>query len=180
VGAGGTLAPRTLTLDSQARRAWIAAYDEIETGQCEDGSLARVRAWASKAPAQILRVAGVLTVVQDAQARVIRAEAVEQASLLVQHHLDEVARIASHASVPTEIRNAEMLRDWCHRQGIRQLHSAEALQFGPHSLRTAAVFDAAIQVLERKGWATRIQGGCVIDGKRRRRAWNIAQLAAAG
>jgi hypothetical protein len=175
----GGLGPRALTLDGQARRAWIAAHDDIEAGSCGDGSLARVRSFAAKAPAQILRIAGVLTVVQDAQARVIRAEAVEQASLLVQHHLDEASRIACHANVPTEVMHAEMLRDWCHRQGIRQLHSAEALQFGPHSLRTAAIFDAAIQVLERKGWATRILGGCVIDGKRRRRAWNIAPLLAA-
>jgi len=171
-------APRTLTLESDARRAWIAAHDEIEASQADEGRLSRVRAWAAKAPALILRVAGVLTLVDDPEAQIIRAETVEQASVLVQHHLDEAARIASQANVPPEVKHAEMLRDWCHRQGIRLLHSSEALQFGPHSLRTAAIFDAAIQVLERKGWATRIQGGCVIDGKRRRRAWNIAPLQA--
>ena len=76
-------------------------------------------------------------------------------------------------ALPAEIRNAQALRDWCHRQGIRLLHSAAALQFGPRSVRRAAAFDGAIGLLERKGWATRIQGECVIDGKRRRRAWHI-------
>jgi hypothetical protein len=171
---GSELAPGTLTLDAAARQAWIAAHDALEAGQADEGALARVRAWADKAPAHILRIAGVLTLVEDPQARIIRAGAIEQASVLAQHHVDEAARLAAHTSVPVEVRHAEALRDWCHRQGIRQLHSAEALQFGPHSLRTATLFDAAIQVLERKGWALRIPGGCVIDGKRRRRAWSIA------
>lgn len=174
----GDLTPRTLTLDAEARQAWIAAHDEIEASQAEGEPLASIRAWASKAPFQILRIAGVLTLVEDPDATLIRCQALQNATTLVQHHLAEAARIQARAHVPPEVRNAEVLRDWCHRQGISHLHSAEALQFGPHGLRTAAIFDAAIQILERKGWAIRIQGGCVIDGKKRRRAWTIAGPAA--
>lgn len=165
----GELSPRTLTLDGPARRAWIEAHDALQ-GRREQGAL---RAWLAKAPSQILRIAGVLTLVEDPQARVIRAAAVEQGAALVQHHLDEVARLIAHTTVPEEVRAAEALRDWCHRQGIRLLHSAEALQYGPRCVRRPGTFDAAIRVLERKGWASRIQGDCMIDGRRRRRAWHI-------
>jgi hypothetical protein len=170
----GELAPRTLSLEPSARHAWIAAHDVIEASQVDGGPFASIRPWASKAPAQILRIAGVLRLIEDPEAELIGADTIDLASTLVQHHLEEAARLFWRTRVPVEVRNAEALRDWCHRQGIRQLHSGEALQFGPHSLRTAAIFDAAIAVLERKGWATRIEGGCVIDGKKRRRAWNIA------
>lgn len=172
--ASGELAPRPLRLDPHARQGWIAAHDSIEASQAEGEALAGIRAWASKAPSQILRIAGVLTLMENPQAAVIGYQAIQLATTLVQYHLAEATRLQSRTHVPPEIRNAEALRDWCHRQGIRHLHSAEALQFGPHGLRTAAIFDAAIQILERKGWATRIQGGCVIDGKKRRRAWTIA------
>lgn len=173
-GCPGELAPRTLTLDWPARRAWIATHDAIESSQRDGAPLASIRPWATQAPAQILRIAGVLTLVENPEARIIHCETIGLAAALVQHHLGEVARLIDRSHVPIEIRHAEALRDWCHRQGIKHLHSAEALQFGPHSLRTAAIFDAAIEILERKGWATRIEGGCVIDGKKRRRAWTIA------
>jgi hypothetical protein len=172
--SGAELNPEALQLEPSARAAWIAAHDALEASQGDEGSLARMRAWAGRAPAQILRIAGVLTLVEDPQAQLIRAEAIEQARVLVQHHLDEAARIVGRTSVPAEVRNAEALRDWCHKQGIRLLHSAAALQFGPRSVRTAAAFDDAIGLLERKGWAERVQGDCVVDGKRRRRAWHIA------
>jgi len=169
----GELVPRTLSLEPGARLAWIATHDAIEASQRDGGPLASIRAWASKAPSQILRIAGVLTLIEDPEAQLIRLETIQQANALVQHHLGEASRLLGRTRIPVEVRHAEALRDWCHRQGITHLHSGEALQFGPHSLRTAAIFDAAIEVLERKGWATRIEGA-IIGGKKRRRAWMIA------
>jgi hypothetical protein len=123
----------------------------------------------------VLRIAGVLTLVDDPDAGVIHAETIARAGALVQHYLHEAARIVGTASVPVEIRNAEALRDWCHRQRIKQLHSGAALQFGPNAIRTVESFNTAITVLERTGWATKIEGGAEIDGAKRRRAWTITE-----
>lgn len=172
-GTVNELEPRALTLTADAKRVWIAVHDAIEADQKDGGMFASVRAWASKSPAQTLRIAGVLTLIEDPDAGVIHAEAIERAALLVQYHLAEAVRIVGTTSVPVEIRNAEALRDWCHRERITYLHSGSALQFGPASIRTAAAFNAAIEVLERTGWAIRIEGGHKIDGAMRRRAWLI-------
>ena len=175
-GSANELEPRALTLLPDAKRVWIAIHDAIENDQQYAGTFASVRAWASKAPAQTLRIAGVLTLFADPDASVIRAETIEQAALLAQHHLREAARIIGTASVPKDIRNAEALRDWCRQVGRTHLHSRAALQCGPACIRTVATFDAAIAVLERTGWAVKIESGCRIDGASRRRAWRMRGL----
>jgi Protein of unknown function (DUF3987) len=172
-GSPNELEPRALTLTPEAKRVWIAVHDAIETDQQDGGTWASVRAWASKSPAQVLRIAGVLTLVEDPDAGVIQAETIERAATLMQHYLCEAARIVGTASVPVEIRHAEALRDWCHREKRTYLHSQAALQYGPGCIRTSTAFDAAIQILERTGWAVKIEGGYRIDGAMRRRAWVI-------
>ena len=56
---------------------------------------------------------------------------------------------------------------------VKLLHSGEALQYGPYAIRTKHTFDIAIRVLERAGWAQSVAGGAEIDGKQRRRVWDI-------
>lgn len=172
-GSRNELEPRLLTLSPEAKRFWVPMHDAIEQDQQEAGEFAGVRAWASKSPAQTLRIAGVLTLIDNPDAGIINAEAIERAALLTQYHLREAARIVGTAALPTEIRHAEALRDWCHRENRGVLYSRAALQFGPACVRTASAFDVAVQVLERTGWVTKIEGGAYIDGAKRRRAWVV-------
>ena len=172
-GTTNELEPRALTLTPEAKRVWVAVHDAIESDQRDAGTFSSVRAWASKSPAQTLRIAGVLTLIDDPDAGAIQAETIERASALTHHHLKEAVRIIGTASVPADIRRAEALRDWCHRDRIIYLHSRAALQYGPNSIRTSATFDNAIEILERTGWALKIEGGYQIDGAMRRRAWII-------
>lgn len=97
-GTANELEPRVLTLTPEAKRVWIAVHDAIETDQRDGGEWASVRAWASKAPAQALRIAGVLTLIEDSDAGVIGAEAIERAAHLMQHYLREAVRIVGSAA----------------------------------------------------------------------------------
>ena len=172
-GTRNELEPRALTLGPGAREHWITLHDDIEYAMREGGEYSGVRAWASKAPAQILRVAGVLTLVSDPDAGVIQAGTIEQAAAIVVHALDEAVRIIGTASVPVEIQHAQALLEWCHRARITMLHSGAALQFGPNPIRTKVAFDKAMRELEKAGWAVPVSGGAEIDGRRRRRVWEI-------
>lgn len=172
-GSTNELQPRSLVLTPEAKRVWIAVHDAIETDQQDGGEFATVRAWASKSPAQVLRIAGVLTLIEVPDAGVIKPETIERAALLMEHHLREAARIVGTASVPAEIRHAEALRDWCHREQRTHVYSRAAMQYGPSCIRTVATFDAAIQVLERSGWAMKVEGGCYLDEAMRKRVWIV-------
>lgn len=167
------LEPRALTLTPAAKRRYIAIHDLIEADMLPGGDFASVRAWASKSPAQALRIAGVLTLVDDADAMTISEDALERGAMLMQFYLSEAVRIVGTSSVPVQVRRAEALLEWCHSSGRRLLHSSAALQFGPAAIRTRAAFDEAIAELEKAGWAQRIDGGCTVDGSHRRRVWAI-------
>ena len=167
------LEPRTLVLPADAEARWVTIHNAIEEEMADAHEYAGIRAWASKAPAQVLRIAGVLTLVSDPDAGVIRTEAIDRAAVLVDHYLAEAVRIVGTHSVPKSVRDAEALLDWCHAERISLLHSRAALQFGPGVIRTRQVFDQAISELERTGWVHRIEDGAVVDGAHRRRVWTI-------
>ena len=176
-GTRNELQPRLLTLQPDAKRQWIEVADAIESdmaGEYED-----VKAWASKAGAQALRIAGVLTLVDNDEAETITADTIERAAHLVAYHLSEAARIVGTARVPVHLRNAEQLLEWCQRTGRRLLCSADALRNGPAAIRDAETFREAADTLAAHGWAEPIEGGAVIAGKRRARVWRV-QIEEAG
>lgn len=174
-GTRNELEPRTFSLTPDAKAAWVAIHDAIEADMGDGGEWSGVRAWAAKAPAQTLRIAGVLTLVDDPGAGVIQAETIGRACQIVLFALGEAARIVGTASAPPEIRHAEALLAWCHAERKRLLYSGLALQFGPGAIRHKPAFDAAMAELERAGWATRVDGGCIVDGSRRRRVWEVTE-----
>jgi hypothetical protein len=167
------LEPRALTLTAEAKRRWIEIHNTIETQQTDrGGEYGTIRAWASKAAGQTLRVAGVLTLIERPNAAQIEPDEITRAALIVGHCLSEALRIVGTNSVPQEVRNAQALLDWCHETGRVELYSQLALQYGPNCIRTCASFDAAVAELERRGWAIPNHSR-VIDGKRRRHAWTV-------
>lgn len=172
-GTRNQLEPRALALTPDARELWEQVQNAIEREQADGGRYASIRAWASKAGAQVLRVSGVLTLLDNPDAGSIDRATVEQAAELMLWHLGEAVRIVGTAAVPLDVRNAESLLGWCHDTGRRLLCSADAMQYGPGSIRTKRAFDAAVQELERAGWADPIDGGAVVDGKHRRRVWQV-------
>ena len=169
------LAPRALTLKPEAKSQWIAVHDAIESDMNAGGDYSSIRAWASKAPAQCLRIAGVLTLIADSDAGVIHIEAINNAATLITFALSEAVRIVGTSAVPVEIRHAEALLSWCHKERKVQLHSRDALQYGPGAVRTNKAFSIAMAELERCGWASPIEGGCEVEGKHRRRVWTILE-----
>jgi len=172
-GTANELEPRQLVLTPEAKRLWIDVHNAVESDQKEAGVFASVRAWASKSPSQVLRIAGVLTLVEDPNAGTIQVETIEQATALANYYLREAARIVGTSAVPADVRNAEAIRNWCQESGIRFLHSALALQNGPPRVRHGKAFYAAMSILEDAGWASALEGGKVIDGQHRRRVWSI-------
>jgi hypothetical protein len=65
IDSDGALHPKALPLRSLARQTWINLHDTIEAQLGEFDELANVRPSASKAADNLLRIAGVLAVLED-------------------------------------------------------------------------------------------------------------------
>lgn len=170
------LQPRRLHLTPDAKAAWVQLHDGIERGISEGGRFATVRPWASKAAEQALRIAGVLTLVDDQHAQTIDRGTLARAAELALWHLGEAVRLAGTAELSKEVRDAEALLTWCHETQRRLLHSSAALRLGPARIRERDSFLAAVEILERAGWARREESGAVIDGAHRRNVWAICPV----
>lgn len=172
-GSRNELQLRTLTLDVDAKKAWKDIYDAIEHDMSDTCPWAMVRPWASKASAQVLRIAAVFSLFENPETGVIKIDAINRAGLLVSHCLAEAVRIVGTNSVPPYIRHAEQLLEWCHSTGKEYLYSSEALNSGPNVIRTQDAFKKAISELERTGWVECIKGGMKLDKVHRKHVWKV-------
>lgn len=174
------LAPRALPLSPDAFTAWRGLHDAVETGMAIGGRFANVKPWASKTPEQCLRIAGVLTVLENPNAQSIDAATLERAADLALWHLHEAVRLAGTAELSPEVRDAEALLTWCHSTERRLLHSGDALRLGPARIRESATFRHAMSELERAGWAHPMEGGATLEGRHRRHVWRIVPASEGG
>jgi Protein of unknown function (DUF3987) len=174
------LAPRALSLTADAAEAWRAVHNAIESAMRPGGRYATVKPWASKAPEQCLRIAGVLTLVETPGAQAIDAATIGRAGELALWHLNDAARLAGTAELSPEVRDAEALLNWCHETGRSMLYSADALRLGPARIRERERFMQAVSELESAGWAIPVEGGAMLDGARRKNVWRIVPKAEGG
>jgi hypothetical protein len=172
-GERNELSLPTLRLCNEAKALWCEVHDAIEKGMGPGSRYTTCKPWASKSPEQCLRIAGVLTLIDNPDAKLIEAEAIERAAELALWHLNEAVRLAGTAETAPEIRNAEALLNWCHESGRRWLYSSDALQKGPAKVRDRRAFMQAVTELERAGWAEHVKDGMPIEGRHRKHVWQI-------
>lgn len=95
LSADGALQLSPLSLSPLARRRWIDLHDAIEAQLGEFGELASVRPSGSKAADNLLRVAGILAVVEDSG--VVEVDHIQRASALIGYYLTEIQRFFGQA-----------------------------------------------------------------------------------
>lgn len=172
-GEDSELEPAPLSMDLKAKDRWIEIANSFEFEQREGGKLHSIRPWASKAAEQVLRVAVVLTVVENARPTHLDAETIERAAEIVSFHLGETLRVLGSSSVPPHIRHAEAILAWLRQNGRSVVHSGEILRLGPGCVRDADALRRAMAALEQAGWVRPLPSGAVVDGKKRKSAWEV-------
>ena len=94
-------------MSADAFAAWRGLHDAVEAGMAPGGRFATVKPWASKTPEQCLRIAGVLSLLENPGAQAIDAATVERAAEVALWHLHEAVRLAGTAELSPEVRDAE-------------------------------------------------------------------------
>lgn len=170
-GTRNELEPRELSLSPEAKTLWVEVHNAFER-EIPHGFV-DVQAWAAKAASNALRIAGVLTLIDQLDAVVISRAVMERAAELQLWYLREASRIVGTANVPQHIRRAEILLEWCKETGRSLLYSTDAVKNGPNVIRTIDAFNDAVDVLTATGWAQPIKVTEKIDGSRRKHVWSV-------
>lgn len=175
-GRKNELAPPALKMTDEARRRWIRFQDYIESQLGSDGSLTHIKTRVNKMPEISARLAATLALFEDIDVGHISDEHMHRGTTLAQHYVMEAQRLASVSRVSGELRDAQAVLSWMHRDWDGDLISLPDLyQRGPAKISTQATALKCVTILEAHGWLERIPRGAVVNGARRRDAWRIVR-----
>lgn len=146
----GELSPPVLDLDPEAKAAWIAFHDAIESSLGEGGELQNVRDTASKAADCAARLACLFHVFEHGPSGHIGPTAFASAARLVAWHLSEARRFFNEVALPVELADATRLDRWlldhATRMGTDHIATREAQRLGP--IRSRERLNAALECLD--------------------------------
>jgi hypothetical protein len=167
---------RALELEPRARGLWIAYFNSVEKQLGWENSLAPIKGLANKAPEHAARLAGILTIVQDVEAKTISHPALAAGITLMNHYLGEAIRLRAAADMGEDIRRAARLLRWLQEDWTEEFVSpVEIYQLGPREFRDKRSAEAMIQSLWEHGWLVPLKGVHEIRGIRRRQVWRMVK-----
>lgn len=144
LSADGALQLSKLSLSPLARRRWIDLYDAIEAQLGEFGELASVRPSGSKAADNLLRVAGILAVVEESS--VVEVDHIQRASALVGYYLTEIQRLTEQEPVCRVKEEADRLLRWLQVKDWKRFSIRELNRNGPRFARKSSRHAAKLLV----------------------------------
>lgn len=140
----GALQLSPLTLSPLARRRWIDLHDAIEAELGEFGELASVRPSGSKAADNLLRVAGILAVVEEST--VVEVDHIQRASALVGYYLTEIQRLTEQEPVCRVKEEADRLLRWLQVKDWKRFSIRDLNRNGPRFARKSSSHAAKLLV----------------------------------
>lgn len=166
-----------LTLAPDAKAAWVAFHDAIESELSSGRELYDVRDVASKTADNAARLAALFHTFTGSIGP-IDLDAMEAAARVTTWHLTEAKRFLGELAMPAELANPARLefwmRDYCRRQNTDRVSTRDVQRYGPGGLRDTAIINAAIKELAELGRAR-----LILDGKKKLIQLNPALLAGA-
>ncbi|UVM07125.1 YfjI family protein [Pseudomonas laurylsulfatiphila] len=132
----GELAPPALPMGPQSLAAWAAQHDAIEAELGKWGELFEIKPAAAKGGENLLRIAGVLAVVENAGT--ITQKIIERAGMLVRWYLDEALRLTNPTKTEPLLFKAQSLLDWLLNKGWYTFDSRTLQREGPSIARKNA------------------------------------------
>jgi hypothetical protein len=175
VGKQNELMPRELKLSAGAHQQWIAFHNHVEHDLREHGPLWPIRGLGNKIPEIVVRLSGVLTLIEDANAQEISADALEQGIAFAEHYMAEALRLFEATQADAELVQAQALSRWLLTQWEHAVVGLpDIYRLGPNSVRDMKTARRLVGVLESHGHLSRIEGGAQVGENYRREAWEIA------
>ena len=177
-----TLAPETIRIGGRARTNLIAFYNHLEPLQAPGRPLEHIAGLASKAMQQCMRMAAVLTLVEEPGAKKVSQHSLYCAIVLMQHYLDEALRLREVSRDRPELLLAQRVLEWAQQRDpvvvedgeMIAVHLSQIYQYGPsRHIRDKDTALGIAEILEAHGWFHRLPTNTEVDGTRRIVAWQV-------
>ena len=160
-GTKNELRPKAITLSTEAKAQWISFHNAIELQLHGRGKYVTIRAFASKAAEHAIRLAAVLTLIEDPDSCKIPAEKLHSATELVDYYLEENLRLSgmgSSSPLDATYEECDRLADWLQmrpREKGNLISIVEIYQTGPRAIRSARKARSLMKTLTIHGYVRR-------------------------
>ncbi|MEQ1558263.1 MAG: YfjI family protein [Methyloglobulus sp.] len=170
----GELNLKSIELSSDAFKLWIEYHDHVEHQHGESGAYHPISGFASKAAEHTARLAGIIQLFSDPNAKEISAEYVKKGIVLMDFYLGETLRI-KESTESREIAEAEKLLAWLKAERLRHIYPVKVYQSAPNAIRSKDKALPILMLLENHGYLSPINPdqAIEIDGKVRKQAWRV-------
>jgi len=173
----GTLTPKQLQVNGSAKALWKDAYNAIESQLAPKMQLHEIKPTAAKMAEQIIRIAGVITLVENLEATAINADAMKRAIQLGSWYLQEALRLSTASSITTDYQIAAKVIDWIKAKGLVVVTVHEINRNEVARLKGANRCREILMLLEENHWLIRLPPETQINGKPVKEAWRLNQNA---
>lgn len=166
---------KALRLSDGAFRQCVAFHDDIE-GELGRGKWAAdISSFAAKAPEHACRIAALMTLYEDQDAAIVSEDTMEKACGIVRYHLQQFKYLCVAGTNEEAVGHAQKLLDWI-KSNLAPGSSFATdiiLQKGPVRTRSRKTMDQALAILVQHDWIAKLPEGTVVEGKARRRAYQL-------
>lgn len=165
------LTPRDLHLAEDAKQRWTAYANEVELKVKRYKEYDCISGFAGKMPEHAVRIAGVLTLVENIKAAVITLDTLNRAIELTNYYASEAVRLTHAGFASRETTDAALLWDWI-RHEWREEHIGISIieNRGPGQLRRKERAHAALSKLAEHNYLVPAPGGTLVDGRKVKQA----------
>lgn len=173
----GTLTPKQLQVNGEAKALWKEAYNAIESQLAPKMQLHDIKPTAAKMAEQIIRIAGVITLVESLEATKINADAMKRAIQLGSWYLQEALRLSTASSITTDYQIAAKVIEWIKTKGLAVITVHEINRNEVARLKGANRCREILMLLEENSWLIRLPPETQINGKAAKEAWRLNRNA---
>lgn len=150
--------PRWVRLNTTAKRVLDDLRAEVEKSMGPGDDFETHSGWASKLPGAVCRIAGIMTLMEIPDSKVIKKEAMASAVEIGRWAIEHAKIAFRMVGIDPDVKRAQRLLGWLERSRVRQFTKREACQALKGSTGTlfhrASDLDEAIRILVDHGWIT--------------------------
>lgn len=169
--ATGGVDVKVIGTSPEAKAIWVDHYNTLEIGCGEGGPYATHAGYVGRFPEQTLRLAGILTLIEDLDAEEITADAMARAVMLADYYLQSALHLFNKAPADNDEYQARTLLNWMREKQLELKLPAIPVRLiykdGPRSGRSVERARKLLKILEERGEVSKYESAVrYADGKR--------------
>jgi Protein of unknown function (DUF3987)/Primase C terminal 2 (PriCT-2)/Bifunctional DNA primase/polymerase, N-terminal len=172
-GKSNELSPPVIRLAPLARKMWTSFSDCTDEQAKSDGALHAIRGLAGKLPEHAARIAAVLALVADIEAREISADYLAAGITVAQYYATEALRMFEGSRINADLLLAQKLLNWLKGKNEPLISLPDIYQRGPNAIGDKATAARLVAILVDHGWLIPVEGGAEVGGHYRRDVFRI-------